>query len=95
MKDVQDVPNPAVKWALHLAIAQIADVLVIDDLVRLAADRRLGHHRSCFVDALAGIDDERATAALEDLRSDPDLAEGYKRLAKKKKSRERRKQSKR
>jgi hypothetical protein len=85
-------PNPTdwvsgvsqVKWALHLAIATAADVSVLDELIQLAADRRHGRHRSFFVDALAAIDDPRAQAALEELKDDPDLSEGYLRLSKKK-----------
>lgn len=73
-----------VKWALHLAIASAGDVSVLDKLIRLAADRRHGQHRSFFVDTLAEIDDPRAEAALEELKDDPDLSEGYRRLAKKK-----------
>jgi len=73
-----------VKWALHLAIATAADVSVLDELVKLAADRRHGQHRSFFVDALAAIDDPRAQAALEELKDDPELSEGYRRLSKKK-----------
>jgi HEAT repeat protein len=72
-----------VKWALHLAIATAADVSVLDELIQLAADRRHGRHRSFFVDALAAIDDPRAQAALEELKDDPDLSEGYLRLSKK------------
>jgi len=82
-----------VKWALHLAIASAADVSVLDELIGLAADRRNGRHRSFFVDALATIDDPRAQAALEELKDDPDLSEGYRRLAKKK-ARRRKKASK-
>lgn len=73
-----------VKWALHLAIASAADVSVLDELIGLAADRRHGRHRSFFVDALAAIDDPRAQAALEELKDDPDLSEGYRRLGKRK-----------
>jgi DNA-binding GntR family transcriptional regulator len=76
-----------VKWAFHLAIAAAADVSVLDDLIKLAADRRHGHHRSYFVDALARIDDPRARAALDEIKGDTDLAEAFKRLAKRKKAR--------
>ena len=75
-----------VKWALHLAIAAAADSSVVGDLVGLAADRRHGEHRSFFIDGLSRINDLRARAALEELKADPDLAEGFKRLAKRRKS---------
>jgi hypothetical protein len=76
-----------VKWALHLAIGAAADASVIDDLIHLAADRRHGEHRSFFVDALFRIRNTRASAALEELKADPDLAEGFKRVKKRKASR--------
>lgn len=77
-----------VKWAIHLAIARAADVSVLDELIGLVADRRHGAHRAYFVDALAGIRDPRAQAALEELKGDPDLADNFKSLAKKKRLRE-------
>src|SRR6185437_4141106 len=63
-----------VKWALHLAIATAADVSVLDTLINLVVDRRHGRDRAFFVDALTRIKDPRATAALAELRNDPDLA---------------------
>jgi hypothetical protein len=80
--------NPSqVKWALHLAIAAAADESVVDELIALAANRRHGHDRSFFVDALFRINDPRARAAIEELEDDPDLAEAFKRIANKKRRR--------
>ena len=62
-----------VKWGLHLAIAAAADLTVVDDLIRLAVDRRHGESRADFVLALANMKDPRAIAALEVLKEDPDL----------------------
>ena len=70
------------KWSLHLAVAAAADASVLDELIGLVADRRHGPHRSFFVDALARMNDQRARAALEELRADPGLAEAFTRLEK-------------
>jgi hypothetical protein len=75
------------KWCLHLAVAAAADGSVLDELIGLVADRRHGPHRSLFVDALARMSDPRARAALEELRGDPDLAEAFKRLDKRRRRR--------
>lgn len=78
-----------VKWALHLAIAAAADASVLDELAALAIDRRLGYHRSSFVDALERIGSPRARATLEELRGDPFLADAFAQLDKRKKNRAR------
>ena len=72
-----------VKWALHLALSGAADASVLDELVKLASDRRHGVHRLFFVDALVRIKDPLAAAALEELEDDPDLADSFKRIFKK------------
>lgn len=77
------------KWSLHLAIAAAADPSVLDELIHLACDHRHGAHRSEFVDALARIGGTRARAALDELRGDPDLQEGFGRLEKKARRRKR------
>jgi hypothetical protein len=75
-----------VKWALHLALSGAADASVLDELIKLAADRRRhGVHRLFFVDSLVRIKDPRAVAALEELEDDPDLQDSYKRIFKKRK----------
>jgi hypothetical protein len=78
-----DTTTHGMKWALHLAIAAASDVTVLDDLIRLACDRRHGRNRALFVDALARIDAPRARATMEELASDPDLAEDVRRVTKK------------
>jgi len=78
-----DTTTSGMKWALHLAVAAAADATVVDALIGLACDRRHGRNRALFVDALAGIDDPRAKAALEELESDPDLADDVRRVTKK------------
>lgn len=75
------------KWALHLALANAADASVVDDLIRLAVDRRLGEHRTQFVEALVRIGGPEAHAALEELKEDPQLADSYKRIDKRLKRR--------
>lgn len=71
------------KWPLHLAIAAAADVSVVDTLIRLAVDKRHGENRSFFVDALARINDPRARAALAELSEDPEVADGMRRIRRK------------
>ena len=77
-----------VKWAIHMAVAATADASVVDELAELALDRRHGHHRQFFVDALAAIDEPRARAALQGLKDDAALADAFKRLAKRRKRRQ-------
>jgi hypothetical protein len=77
------------KWSLHLAIGAAADPSVLDELIRLTCDRRHGEHRSFFVDALARMRDARASAALAELRSDPDLREAFERVEKRARRRKR------
>lgn len=83
----EDNSTNGMKWPLHLAIANASDVTVLDQLIRLAIDRRHGRNRALFVDALARIDDPRAAATLEELADDPDLADDFKRLAKRRRRR--------
>jgi DNA-binding FadR family transcriptional regulator len=75
------------KWSLHLAVAVATDESVLDELISLACDRRHGYHRSYFVDALSRFDDDRARAALIELRSDPFLKDAFEQLDKKSKRR--------
>jgi hypothetical protein len=75
-------PN-GLKWALHMAISAAADASVLDELIKLAIDKRHGHNRALFVDALVRIRDPRALAALDELESDPDLADDFRRIRKK------------
>lgn len=83
--DEKGYPNQ-VKWALHLALAESADESVVDELIKLASDRRKhGQNRAFFVDALVRINGPHAVAALDELEGDPDLADAFKRVAKKRK----------
>jgi len=77
-----DLTANGMQWSLHVAIAAAADVSVLEQLIRLACDRRKGRNRALFVDALARIDDPRAKATLEELANDPDLAEDVRRVTK-------------
>ena len=77
-----DKTTHGMKWALHLAIAAAADLTVLDELIKLASDRRHGRNRALFVDALARFDDPQARAALEELARDPDLTEDVQRVTK-------------
>ena len=77
-----DMTDQGIKWALHLAIAATADASVLDELIKLAVDRRHGQDRLLFVDALARMDDVRADAALAELANDPELKDSFQRLRK-------------
>lgn len=80
--ETDPAPN-GMKWALHLAVANSADASVLDDLIRLALDRRLGRNRALMVDALVRIGGPLANATLNELESDPDLVSDFARVAKK------------
>ncbi len=78
-----------VKWALHLALAAAADETRVAELIRLAADRHHGAHRSMFIDALDRFDDPLARAAIEELAAtrDPALKDAFQRLEKRRRRR--------
>lgn len=71
-----EAPNQ-MKWALHLAVANSADESVLEDLIRLAVDRRLGRNRALMLAAFVRIGGPLAKATIEELRSDPDMAAGF------------------
>lgn len=80
-------PNQ-VKWALHLALATAADESVLDELIKMAIDRRRhGENRWLFVHTLAKMNDSRAGAALDELRGDPDLKDAFEQLERRKRRR--------
>jgi hypothetical protein len=87
LRDSSGNPND-VKWALHLALGAAADESVLDELIKMAIDRRShGENRWLFVHTLARMWDPRAVAALQELRGDPDLQDAFERLDRKQKRR--------
>jgi hypothetical protein len=62
-----------VKDGLAVALAAAADNDVMEDLIDLARDRRLGTSRVLLLRALERSRDPRASLALTDLADDPDL----------------------
>jgi HEAT repeat protein len=74
--------DPAVKWAVHLALAAAADRSVLDRLLRLALDRRHGRARALLAYSLGRMrDDERAAKALRVLTADTDIGVEAKRAS--------------
>lgn len=68
-----DETNDQVRDGIAVAIAAASDDEVIDDVIALARDRRLGMSRLFFLRALKRSREPRARTALFELRSDPDL----------------------
>jgi hypothetical protein len=63
-----------VKWALACALAGAATDEHVGVLIDLAKDKSLGENRLALLSAIAKSKTERAAAAFEELRSDPQLA---------------------
>ena len=69
-----------VKWALACALDGAATDEVLDTVIELVLDRRVGENRLALLTALARSKQARARDTLEKLREDPQLSREIRRL---------------
>lgn len=69
----KDETTSGIKWALHLALSAAADKSVIDDLIRLASDRRHGENRIFFLRAILRVGGNEAIETIRGFEDDPTL----------------------
>jgi len=72
--------SPDIRYVAAVALAEIADKSVIDDVMRLVKDRSLGNDRAPLLIALRRSKDPRAKMLLMELRDDPDLGPELKKM---------------
>lgn len=72
--------SPELHFFTAVALAGAADDSVIDDVIRLAGDRRHGSARLPLLHALQQSDNPKAKAKILELRADPDLGKEVKKL---------------
>jgi hypothetical protein len=73
-------PDSDVKEGLAVALAEIADDEVLDELLKLVQDSRQGSTRLHLLSGLEGSSDPRVRAALREVESDPQLGEAVHRI---------------
>jgi hypothetical protein len=71
---VADPTGTDLRWAIGNALEVVADESVLDELLRLAADRRYGRAREMVVLGLGKMKDPRAVNVLIDLLFDEEVA---------------------
>jgi HEAT repeat protein len=72
--------SPDIRYVAALALSGAADDTVLDDLIRLISNTRLGFDRAPLLLALIRSKSPRAKMALLELRSDPDLGKEIKKM---------------
>ncbi len=69
-----DSEEHGLKWAIANALSVVADDTVLDDMVRLARDKRHGRAREMLTDALGNMKSPQAQDVLIELLSDEQVA---------------------
>jgi len=72
--------SPAIRYVAAVALSGAADDTVLDDVIRLINDKRLGFDRAPLLLALIGSKSSKAKMTLLELRSDPDLGKEIKKM---------------
>jgi len=72
--------SPEIRYVAALALSGAADETVLDDVIRLAQDKRLGFDRVPLLLALVRSKTPKAKMVLLELRDDPDLGKEIKKM---------------
>lgn len=72
--------SPAIRYVAALTLSGAADDTVLDDVIRLAKDERLGFDRAPLLLALIRSKTPKAKMTLLELRDDPDLGKEIKKM---------------
>jgi hypothetical protein len=72
--------SPSIRYLAALALSGAADDDVLDDVIRLISDTRLGFDRAPLLLALVKSKSSKAKMTLLELRSDPDLGKEVKKM---------------
>jgi len=72
--------SPAIRYVAALALVEMADKTVLDDVMRLVKERSLGRDRVPLLIALHRSKDPKAKMLLKELRDDPDLGPELKKM---------------
>lgn len=72
--------SPSLRYLAALALSGAADDAVLDDIIRLISDKRLGFDRAPLLLALVKSKSSKAKMTLLESRSDPDLGKEVKKM---------------
>lgn len=72
--------SPSIRYVAALALSGAADNTVLDDVIRLVVERRLGFDRAPLLLALVRLKSPKAKMTLMELQNDPDLGKEIKKI---------------